>query len=38
VIGVGHTTELDEAGNCAGNSTYTRTDLFAELLRAAIAP
>lgn len=38
VIGVGHTSELDDAGNCAGHATYTRTDLFAELLRGAIAP
>lgn len=36
IAGVGHTSQIDDAGNCVTSSTYTRADLFADFIRAAI--
>jgi secreted trypsin-like serine protease len=36
VAGVGHTSQIDSAGNCVTSATYTRTDLFADFVRAAM--
>jgi secreted trypsin-like serine protease len=36
IVAVGHTSHFDDAGNCAASSDYTRTDPFADFVRAAM--
>jgi len=36
IIGVGHTTLVDDGGHCTTSATYTRTDLFADFVGSAL--
>ncbi|MDB5221133.1 MAG: peptidase (chymotrypsin) family [Myxococcaceae bacterium] len=36
IVGIGHTSNVDDGGNCVVGADYTRTDLFADFVNAAL--